>query len=124
MITFSSVAPVLPVSNLPDAARRYELLGFTVRLYEGGEYAFASRGDVDLHLATVQRVRPAESTVAVYLYVSDAHALHSEWTNAGVDGRHVPPVHTDYGLIEGAYVDPDGNLLRFGSPIVDSTNSD
>jgi hypothetical protein len=27
------------------------------------------------------------------------------------------PVDTDYGLREGWHIDPDGNLLRFGSPI-------
>lgn len=55
--------------------------------------------------------------MAVFLYVSDAHALHDEWLVVVVDGRLVPPVDTDYGLAEGAYVDPDGNLLRFGSPL-------
>jgi hypothetical protein len=27
------------------------------------------------------------------------------------------PVDTDHGIREGAHVDPDGNLLRFGSPL-------
>jgi hypothetical protein len=27
------------------------------------------------------------------------------------------PQDTEYGLRAGAYVDPDGNLLRFGSPL-------
>lgn len=117
VITFSSVAPVLPIRHLPDAVARYKQLGFAVQPFEGGDYAFASRGEVNLHLATVERVQPDESTVAVFLYVSDADALHHEWTEVVVDGRLVPPVDTDYGLVEGAYVDPDGNLLRFGSPL-------
>ncbi len=116
MIAFSSVAPVLPVRDLSAAVVRYERLGFEVEVFEGGDYAFASRGDVDLHLACVDRVKPDESLVAVYLHVSDAQALHREWTNAGADGRLVTPRDTDYGLVEGAYVDPDGNLLRYGSP--------
>jgi len=32
-----------------------------------------------------------------------------------IDDRLVPPVDTEYGLVDGAYSDPDGNLLRFGS---------
>jgi len=32
-----------------------------------------------------------------------------------IDDRLVPPVDTEYGLGGGAYIDPDGNLLRFGS---------
>ena len=111
-----SVAPVLPVRQLAEAVDRYRRLGFAVELFEGGDYAFASRGQVELHLATVERVQPDLSTVAVFLSVGDAHALHQEWREAVVDGRLVPPVETDYGLVEGAYVDPDGNLLRFGSP--------
>ncbi len=119
VIAFSSAALVLAVRHLAEAAARYRRLGFAVRDFEGGDYAFASRGEVNLHLATVVRVQPEESTVAVFLYVSDAHARYDEWRDAAVNGRLVSPVETDYGLVEGAYVDPDGNLLRFGSPAPD-----
>lgn len=44
-------------------------------------------------------------------------ALHAEWATADVEGRLHAPTDTDYGLREGAYVDPDGNLLRYGSPL-------
>ena len=30
------------------------------------------------------------------------------------------PVDTGYGMREGSHVDPDGNLLRFGSPLASS----
>jgi hypothetical protein len=50
-----------------------------------------------------------------YLYVDDADALHAEWSS--VEGRHHRPEDTPYGLREGAYVNPDGNLLRYGSPV-------
>ncbi len=78
MIAFSSVAPVLPVRQLAEATARYKRLGFAVQQFEGGDYAFASRGEVNLHLATVERAQPDESTVAVFLAVSDAHALHQK----------------------------------------------
>ncbi len=55
--------------------------------------------------------------MAVYLHVADADDLPTQWSAAGVDGRHHAPVDTDYGLREGAYVDPDGNLLRYGSAL-------
>jgi hypothetical protein len=29
----------------------------------------------------------------------------------------MPPTDTDYGLREGAHIDPDNNLIRFGSPL-------
>jgi len=47
-----------------------------------------------------------------YLYVDDPEALHAEWQ--GVEGRHVAPEVKEWGVREGAYVDPDGNLLRYG----------
>ena len=43
-----------------------------------------------------------------------ADAVAARW--AGI-GRTGAPVDTVYGLREGAHVDPDGNLLRFGSPL-------
>ncbi len=58
----------------------------------------------------------ATTTSCAYLWVDDADALHAEWAAAGVDGRLDPPRPTEYGLEEGAHVDPDGNLIRFGSP--------
>jgi hypothetical protein len=41
-------------------------------------------------------------------------ALVADW--AHVPGTE-PPVDTDHGLREGRHTDPDGNLLRFGSPL-------
>jgi catechol 2,3-dioxygenase-like lactoylglutathione lyase family enzyme len=113
---FASVAPVLPVRDLEAAVTTYEQLGFTVERYAGdAPYAFARRDDVWLHLSEVGDLDPLTSMVSVYLYVADADALHDEWRAAGVGGRLHPPQDTDYGLREGAYVDPDGTLLRFGS---------
>ncbi|MCW2166339.1 hypothetical protein B0I12_003511 [Microbacterium hydrothermale] len=36
---------------------------------------------------------------------------------AATGHRITPPAATEYGLIEFALVDPDGNLLRLGSPL-------
>lgn len=109
-------SPVLPVVDLAAAVDRYRLLGFDVRLYEGqAAYAFAARGPVELHLAQVDDLSPSSNTSACYLYVDDADAAYAAWRLAGVDGRLTPPSDTEYGLREGAYVDPDGNLVRFGS---------
>ena len=57
---------------------------------------------------------PRCGPAAAYLHVPDADALAAEW--AHVPGTETP-VDTDYGLREGRHVDPDGNLLRFGSPL-------
>ncbi len=118
MTDFESVAPVLPTRDVPAALARYERLGFDVAIYDGGDvYGYARRGAVSLHLSRVENVNPKKTLVSVYVYVSDADALYEEWSSSGVAGRFHPPTDTDYGLREGAYVDPDGNLLRYGSPL-------
>lgn len=45
----------------------------------------------------------------------------TEWAAAGVGGRLGDPVDTAYGLREFRYVDPDGTLVRVGSPFNSST---
>ena len=49
----------------------------------------------------------------------DADALYAEWSRPGIGGETVRPSPADYGLREGAHTDPDGNVIRFGSPIAD-----
>jgi uncharacterized protein YndB with AHSA1/START domain len=118
--TMQAVAPVFPVRDVAAAIGHYRSLGFDVRAYEGdAAYAFAGRDSVSLHLAEHHGLVPASNSSAVYLYVSDADALYAQWRTARPAGRLVAPVDTEYGLREGAHVDPDGNLLRFGSPLGD-----
>jgi uncharacterized glyoxalase superfamily protein PhnB len=75
------------------------------------------RGGVDLHLAGVPDLQIDENTSACYLYVDDADGLYAEWKAAAAGGRLTEPRSTPYGLREFAYADPDGNLLRIGSPV-------
>jgi uncharacterized glyoxalase superfamily protein PhnB len=117
-----SVAPVLPVKSVPSALEHYQKLGFEVTVYEEPEgsapvYGFVCLGAVELHLACVADIDPAQTTSACYLYVADADALYEQWRSAEVGGRLHPPQDTPYGLREFAHVDPDGNLLRVGSPL-------
>ncbi|MFE2996380.1 bleomycin resistance protein [Nocardia sp. NPDC059246] len=117
-ITFDRVAPVIPVLDLDAALARYRRLGFSVHAYEGdARYGFADRGRVSLHLTEWDEHDAIRTAAAVYLYVSDADALHAEWASADLPGRLTTPVDTDYGLREFGYVDPDGTLHRVGSPL-------
>jgi uncharacterized glyoxalase superfamily protein PhnB len=50
-----------------------------------------------------------------YLWVDDADALAREWAATGADVR--PPEDTEWGQHEGVLIDPDGNIIRFGSPL-------
>ena len=47
----------------------------------------------------------------------DADALYEEWTRPGTPGHTHPVGPTPYKLREGSHTDPDGNLIRFGSPM-------
>jgi len=108
---------VFATTDLARALGHYERLGFSVEAYDGADYyGYARRDGVEIHLAKVDRLDPLTTTSCAYIWVDDAAALYDEWSAAGVDGRFHRPTPTDYGLSEGAHVDPDGNLLRFGSP--------
>jgi hypothetical protein len=110
--------PILATTDVTRALGHYQALGFEADEWEGGGYGFLHRDGVELHLGQVENLDPTANTVSVYLFVADADQLHTEWAAAAaVDGRLEAPTDTDYGLREGHHIDPDGNILRFGSPV-------
>jgi len=111
--SFKRIAPILAVHDLDVALAHYHRLGFATRAYEGGGYGFANRDGVEIHLGVV----PAgdHRTSAAYLFVEDADALAEEWRSAGAEVHG--PEDTEWGQHEAAMVDPDGNVIRFGSPL-------
>ena len=112
-----SFSPVFPVRDLPAALAHYRSLGFKTLAYERGhDYGFANRDGTGLHLAAEPDHDRAHGAGA-YLYVADADALYAEWTGPGIGGQTQPVHPTDYGLREGSHVDPDGNVIHFGSPM-------
>jgi predicted enzyme related to lactoylglutathione lyase len=117
-IEFQNIAPVVHVANVDAALDRYRRLGFTVELDKEFRYGFAERGEVSLHLAESDDARP-DSGAVVYIYVSDADALHTEWSGAGVGGKFIGPHNTTYGLREFVFIDSDGTVHRVGSPLGD-----
>jgi uncharacterized glyoxalase superfamily protein PhnB len=106
------VAPIFPVRDLDVALEHYQRLGFAVRRYPPGGYGYATLNSVELHLGVAsESVHHAGSA---YLFVDDAGALAARWRAAGVEVHG--PQDTAWGKHEGAVVDPDGNVIRFGSP--------
>ena len=122
-----SFSPVFPVRDLRRALAHYASLGFDVQPYtEGDGYGFADRDRVSLHLSLDTGHEHEheggdghdhEHVGTAYLYVADADALYDEWTRPGVGGLTRRVGDTPYQLREGSHVDPDGNLIRFGSPM-------
>jgi catechol 2,3-dioxygenase-like lactoylglutathione lyase family enzyme len=109
--------PIFGVSDLRAALAHYGTLGFrTIAYEEGADYGFANRDGVGLHLSvdtSDARHRPASA----YLSVRDAAALYEEWSRPGIAGHTHPAEPTPWGMLEGSHTDPDGNVIRFGSPI-------
>ena len=107
------IAPIFAIRDLNRAMAHYDQLGFATRAYPGGGYGFATRDGIEIHLGVI----PAEDsrTSAAYLFVEDADELAAIWLAAGVEVHS--PVDTEWGQHEGAVVDPDGNVIRFGSPM-------
>ena len=113
---FRHFSPIFPVRNLAAALAHYSALGFDTFAYaDGDDYGFANREGVGLHLAADPDHDPAHHA-STYLYVRDADALYEEWSRPGIGGHTRPVGPTPYKLREGSHTDPDGNLIRFGSP--------
>jgi hypothetical protein len=113
---FGRFNPIFPVRDLAAALAHYATLGFdTFPDADGDEYGFANRDRTGIHLAADPEHDPARGASA-YLYVRDADALYEEWSRPGIGGHTHPAGPTPYKLREGSHTDPDGNLIRFGSP--------
>jgi catechol 2,3-dioxygenase-like lactoylglutathione lyase family enzyme len=116
--TLKRIAPVFAVRDLTASLAHYRRLGFATREYEGGGYGFATRDGIEIHLGLVPEGDPRATRSTAYVWVDDADELAQAWRLAGADVR--PPEDTAWGQHEGVVIDPDGNLIRFGSPIGDT----
>ena len=105
-------SPVLPVTDLDRALAHYAALGFTTSRHDD-TYGFAAWAGLELHLTVVPGHDPSRTASAVFLHVPDADAVASAWAGPGT----TTPTPKPWGVREGSHVDPDGNLLRFGSPL-------
>jgi catechol 2,3-dioxygenase-like lactoylglutathione lyase family enzyme len=106
--------PVFRVSDLTQSAEWFGRAGFRVSFHDE-TYAFAHRDKgLTIHLAQVGGDE-LPGLGGLYLHCQDADRVAEEWRRAAieVDG----PRDEDYGKREGSISDPDGNVIRFGSPI-------
>jgi catechol 2,3-dioxygenase-like lactoylglutathione lyase family enzyme len=113
--TIRRTAPILPVRDIAASLDHYKRLGFAIREWAGGGYGYATRDGFEIHLGVDPANGASGAKHTAYLFVDDADALAQEWRAAGADVHG--PEDTEWGQHEGAMVDPDGNVLRFGSPI-------
>jgi catechol 2,3-dioxygenase-like lactoylglutathione lyase family enzyme len=109
-VPFLSVAPILPTADMERMQTHYEALGFIVKVHHGG-YATAARDGFNVRFGLREQVTEPG---ALYFSVSDVDALHAEWATAGV-GQTGEVFDPGFGVREAAHIDPDGNIIRFGS---------
>jgi len=119
-----SVAPGMPTTDMARTVAHYGRLGFTFSApgspsLDGAGFAIGERDGIELHFALKPEHDPATTATWVYIGVEDADAMGAELAAAGMaQGR--PVLTTDYKMRQIAHIDPDGNLLLFGSSLPDS----
>jgi hypothetical protein len=110
-------APCFPTTDLRAALAHYGQLGFTVMPYTtGAEWGWVRFEDAEIHFYLKQDHDPARTAAAADLTVVDCDALEREWSATGVPGTS-DPYNTPYNTREATHIDPDNNLIRFGSPL-------
>jgi hypothetical protein len=119
--TLKRVAPIFAVTDVVVSLDYYRRLGFATRAYEGGGYGYAVLDGVEIHLGEVPDGNPHAFRSTAFVWVDDADEVAEAWRSAGADVR--PPEDTEWGQHEGVLIDLDGNMIRFGSPIRQSSPS-
>ena len=128
-----SVAPGIPTTDMARTIEHYERLGFTFSsavpssagpgsagapdkpaVSAEASFAIGERDGVALHFALKPDHDPSRTATWVYISVEDADELSAELDASGA-GQGRSPRDTDYKMREFAHIDPDGNLLLFGS---------
>jgi catechol 2,3-dioxygenase-like lactoylglutathione lyase family enzyme len=118
--------PILPSRDLQETLRFYARLGFEKRgsAPEETNYLIIGRGGVELHFVGAPQTNPFTTAASCYIRTVDADALYEEWRQVGIaddpatGSRLEPPHETEHGMREFGLVDPSGNLIRVGSPLV------
>lgn len=108
-----SVAPIMPTTDVARTIAFYQALGFATER-QGAEFVMARRDDIELFLSFSADHDPKRTASCAYVRVTDSQALYGLWR--GKDGVRTP-IDQAYRMRDLPVIDPDGNLLLFGSPI-------
>lgn len=110
----TGVEPIFKVADVARSVAWFKRAGFETSFHDD-THAFAHRDrDLTIHLARAEGGE-APGSGLVYLHCQNADRAAEDWRQSGIEVNG--PVDEDYGKREGSVTDPDGNLIRFGSPI-------
>jgi hypothetical protein len=109
--TAQSAIPILPSSDLDRTAAFYAPAGF-VEAKRHDRYLLLHNSGVELHFLRHGTVAPS----TCFVHVADATKMWKQLRNLDIDGVG-DVADQDYGLREFTLTDPDGNQVRFGSPL-------
>ena len=119
-------APYFPVANVERTVAFYEqMLGFRCEYSAGSplQFAICSRDGLAIMLRRVsapELIVPIEKqggTWDAFFWVSDAEALHAEFSSKGADIVYGPLIQEAYQMKEFAVRDCDGHVLGFGQSL-------
>ena len=114
--------PILPSRDAEVTAAFWRRLGFRVvdATPDGVPYLIAVREGAELHFGHQPGLDPASNTAACYIGVDDVAPVHIEWAALGLPAGGPSslgaPELKPWGLREMWVTDPDGTVVRFGSP--------
>ena len=117
--------PMLPCRSLDVTRQFYNRLGFEQVHIKFGEdrYLILVRRSIELHFFLMTELAPTTSMHSSYIRVLDADALYRDFQAKGLPQEGSPSLGViedrEWGMREFHLLDPDSNLLRIGSVIVE-----
>jgi catechol 2,3-dioxygenase-like lactoylglutathione lyase family enzyme len=115
------MAPIWPTADLGGTRAFWTRLGFASRVHEP-DYLIVWRDPAaEIHFYRDRDGGPAWPDHGAYLRIADVDAWHAAFAEADLPAAGVPrlsPVEDKpWGMREFALVDPNGHLLRVGTPL-------
>jgi hypothetical protein len=115
--------PILPSRDVEATAAFYAPLGFEVLGLWPAEYLVLRHTlGFELHFWSHPAEVPETNDVACYVRfdtLAEVHALHDQWARVVTSTTGIPrltPVDEAGPMQETALIDPDGTLIRLGTP--------
>lgn len=107
-----SVMPILPTTDLARTETFYRRLGFSISRHSD-EFIMTARDAIEIAFSLNPQHDPKTTAGCIYVRVTDSDALHELWNGIEGVGR---PKDQAYKMRDLPVIDPDNNLILFGSP--------